>query len=142
MNTFTFVRADGTLGETKQFAGPAPTIHPSKGKWLLDVVPSYNADTQVATKEPVQSLSGSQISYKVDNKSPTEIAKESKLKADMVEFKAVIKLPAFKQLRKKTRQEVITMVQSAFPAGEQRDLITALALVAWAQTIVLDPNDA
>jgi len=48
---YTFVKPDGTLGQSQDFPGAAPAIAANKGRWLPDTPPSY--DPLVYTIAPV-----------------------------------------------------------------------------------------
>lgn len=66
---------------------------------------------------------------------------EVKREAERDELEAVRAMPLIKTMRRMTSAEVLDKVDTAFPAGPQRDLVRQLALIAWASAIERDLDD-
>jgi hypothetical protein len=127
---YTFVKPDGSLGDSREFDSPAPVLNPSKGRWLPDTVPNYDPTTQTAARALVVALTDYVIPYNILAKDPAVVITDAKRLQESVDKIALKTLPVIKQFRKLNKSEVIDAVQIAFPAGAQRDLIKVLALIA------------
>ena len=139
---YTLVKPDGTTGPSHDFPAAPPTLASSKGRWLPDVIPTYDPALQIAARRNPQPTGATAIQYDITFKSAEVIAAEAKRAQESGERAALRTAPIIKQLRRKTRAEVINLVQAAFPPGPQQDLIKALALIAWLSVLDRDPTDA
>lgn len=72
----TLVKPDGSLGQSREFDGAAPTLAPNKGRWLPDNPPAFNSATHVRTVTLPVPADASEVPYLVTPRNPAEMAAE------------------------------------------------------------------